>query len=102
MRIRPGLARLGLPLLFASATAGAHEIDLSFNDDAFRVTYATVVQGNLRLDAGWLSDDGGQEGDLVHGSFLVTGDAAPGRQKVTAGVGVRLAYLDGDGRDQDG
>jgi hypothetical protein len=100
MRIHPGLARLGLPLFFIWSVAGAHELDLSFNDSAVRVAYANVVRDNLRLEAGWLTDS--DEGDVVHGSFLVTGEAAPASQKVTGGIGVRLAALDGEGGDRDG
>jgi len=86
--------------LFFGATAVAHEIDLSLNSGAFRVTYATPVGDGLRLEGGWLHDT--DEGDVAHAGFLVTGDAAPGGQKVTAGIGVRLAYLGGDGSQRDG
>lgn len=108
MQIRPGVARRGLPFvvpffasgMLAAGTAGAHEVDLSFNDSAVRVVYATEFRDNLRLDAGWLGDS--DEGNVVHGSFLVTGDAAPGNQPLKAGVGLRLALLGGDGGDRDG
>ncbi|MEO8445625.1 MAG: YfaZ family outer membrane protein [Gammaproteobacteria bacterium] len=101
MRILNGLALLGLPLLaFILAPASAHEIDLSLNSGAFRVVYATPVGDGLRLEGGWLHDS--DEGDLVHAGFLVTGDAAPGNQKVTAGVGARLAFLDADGSGREG
>jgi hypothetical protein len=82
------------------ATAGAHEIDLSVNSSAFRAVYATALGDGLRLEGGWLYNS--DEGDVVHAGFLVTGDAAPGNQKLTAGIGARLAYLDGDGSRRNG
>ena len=106
MRNLIGLARRGLPLFCCAgltcsvAAAGAHEIDLSLNADAVRATYATPVGDGLRLETGWLHD--GDEGDLAHAGFLVTGEAAPGSQQITAGIGGRLAYLDADGSHRDG
>jgi hypothetical protein len=105
MRYLFGPARLGLPLLlFAvsaiSATAAAHEIDLSLNEDAVRLSYATAVGDGLRIDGGYLGDS--DEGDVVHAGFQVVGDAAPSNQKLKAGIGGRLAYLDGDGSKREG
>jgi len=102
MRYLTGLARLGLPLLVLcnAAPAPAHELSLDLNDSAFRVSYAAPVGDGLRLDTGWLRD--GDEGDVIHGTFQVTGEAAPARQKLTAGVGARLAWLDGDGNGREG
>jgi hypothetical protein len=105
MRNLFGPARLGLPLLlFATfpigGTAAAHEIDLSLNADALRLTYATEVGDGLRIDGGFLTES--DEGDVVHAGFQVMGDAAPGNQKLTAGIGGRLAYLDGDGSKREG
>jgi hypothetical protein len=111
MRILTGLVRLDLPpsllvvglLAVAAAWAApvaAHEIDLSINSGAFRAAYATSVGDGLRLEGGWLHD--ADEGDVIHAGFLVTGDAGSGNQKVTAGVGGRLAYLDGEGNGREG
>ena len=101
MRILNGLALPGLALcLFVLAPASAHEIDLGLNSGAFRVAYATPVGDGLRLEGGWLRDS--DEGDVVHAGFLVVGDAAPGNQKVTAGVGARLAFLDANGSGREG
>lgn len=101
---RPGsalLANLVLPLVLSSAAiAATHELDLSLNSDAFRVGYATEVNDALRLEAGFLHDS--DEGQVVHAGLVVTGDANPGTQDLSAGVGVRLAYLDGDGSDREG
>lgn len=102
MRILTRLALLGLPLAFIGAPAGAHEINLSFNDEALRATYATGFSNGLRLEGGWLGDNDSQEGDVVHASLLVTGDVAPVGQKLTGGLGARLAYLDGDGSQREG
>jgi len=100
MRILTRLALLGLPLALMGAPAGAHEIGLSFNDDALRATYATGFSNGLRLNAGWLRHS--DEGDVAHASLLVTGDVSPGGQKLTGGLGARLAYLDGEGNNREG
>ncbi len=100
MRILTGLALMGLPLALIGAPAGAHEINLSFNDSAIRATYGRVLANGLRLDGGWLGDS--DEGDVWHASALVVGDLAPGGQKLTGGLGGRLAYLDGDGSNREG
>ncbi len=100
MRIIKGLALLGLPLALAAAPAGAHEFNLSLNDSAVRATYGTVFNNGLRLDGGWLGDS--DEGDVVHVSALVVGNMAPGNQKLTGGIGGRLAYLDGEGNNREG
>ena len=105
MRSLFGPARLGLSLLlvamsFIGATADAHEFDLSLNGDALRLSYATAVGDGLRIDGGYLGDS--DEGDVVHAGFQVVGDAAPGDQRLQAGIGGRLAYLDGDGSNREG
>ena len=56
MRAKASFALLALFAL----PAGAHEIDLSFNGDAFRAVYAAQLREELRLDVGWLHD--GDEG----------------------------------------
>ena len=100
MRILPGLALLGLPFFLIGAPARAHEINLGFNEDALRATYATVFGNGLRFEAGWLGDS--DEGDVVHAGLLVVGDVAPGSQKLNGGIGARLAYLDGEGNNREG
>ena len=102
----PCTAALARSLLFSTllcctvTPAVAHEVDLSLNADAVRAAYATDVGDGLRLEGGWLHD--GDKGDVAHAGFLVTGDASPNGQKLTAGVGVRLAYLDGEGSQREG
>ena len=103
---RPGQAFLAyvvfscVGLFCLAATAGAHEIDLSINSNALRAVYATSLGDNLRLDGGWLYDS--DEGDVVHAGLQVTGDAGTGNKSLTAGIGARLAYLDGDGGGRSG
>jgi YfaZ precursor len=104
MRILKGLARPGLSTIFIGlligAPANAHEVNLGFNEDALRATYATGFSNNLRVEAGWLTDS--DEGDVVHAGLLVVGDVAPAGQKLTGGIGARLAYLDGEGNNREG
>lgn len=101
---RPGLALLAilvLPLVLPrAALAASQELDLSLNSDSFRVGYATAVNDALRLEAGFLHDS--DDGQVVHAGLVVTGEAMPGSQNLVAGIGGRLAYLDGDGRDREG
>lgn len=49
---------------------------------------------------GWLHNS--DTGDVAAVTFLVTGDAAPGSRALSAGVGVRLAVLEGEGSQQAG
>ena len=79
MRNLTGLALLGLPFFLIGAPAGAHEVNLSFNDSALRATYATGFSNGLRLDTGWLGDS--DEGEVVHVSLRAVGDLVPGGQK---------------------
>ncbi|MDP2324800.1 MAG: YfaZ family outer membrane protein [Gammaproteobacteria bacterium] len=97
---RPGLSLLLVAVSSIIGTAAAHEIDLSLNADALRLAYATEVGDGLRIDGGFLTES--DEGDVVHAGLQVVGDAAPGNQKLTAGLGGRLAYLDGDGSKREG
>lgn len=100
MRSLAGLALLGLPLFFLGAPARAHDINLSLNDGAVRAAYGTVFSNGLRFETGWLTDS--DEGDVVHAGLLVVGDVMPGGQKLTGGIGARLAYLDGEGNNREG
>jgi len=105
MRKLSGPARLGLFLLLfglssVGFTAVAHEIDLSLNADALRLSYATAAGDGLRIEGGYLGDS--DKGNLWHAGLQVVGDADPGNQQLTAGIGGRLAYLDGDGSKREG
>ena len=95
------LILLGALSGLSSAGVRAHELDLSFNSDAFRFIYANAVPDrSLRLDAGWLhhSDDG----DLVHAGLQLVSNATSGPDPVVAGIGGRLAYLNGERSNQNG
>lgn len=100
MRIRTGLVLLGLPFFLIGAPAGAHELNLGFNDDALRATYATGFGNNLRFETGWLTDS--DKGDVIHAGLLVTGEMQRSGQPLTGGLGARLAYLDGEGNQREG
>ena len=101
MRMICGPALSGLALAFScGGPAAAHDVDLSLNSHAVRVSYGTPVGDGLRLEGGWLHDS--DEGDVAHAGVLVTGSVAPANQKLTGGVGVRLAYLAGEGNDREG
>jgi hypothetical protein len=39
---------------------------------------------------------------VIHTGLLIVGDVAPGGQKLTGGIGGRLAYLDGEGNNREG
>ena len=98
---RPGSAVLAfLGLLSLSSAAVAHELDISVNDDAFRSVFTLTLQDNLRLEGGVLHNS--DDGNVISAGLLVTGDVAPAGEKLTGGIGARLAYLDGDGSQRDG
>jgi hypothetical protein len=87
--------------LLLCAQANADLIDLSFNSDALRLQYAHEFKSNaMNLDAGWLYNS--DTGDAVHVGFYVAGEASSGSNPVTAGVGVRLVYTNGDLSNQSG
>jgi len=97
----PGLAFLTfLSVSCLPAVALAHEIDISINADAFRTVYAAAVGENGRFEGGVLHNS--DEGEVFSAGFLVTGNPVIGTEKLTAGIGGRLAYLNGKGSDRDG
>jgi hypothetical protein len=88
-------------LLLLSAQAHADLVDLSLNSDAVRLQYVHEFQSNaMNLDAGGLYNS--DMGSLLHAGFFVAGDASSGTNPVTAGVGARLVYTDGDLSNQSG
>ncbi len=96
-----GAARLIIAgLVPALSPVAASELDIGLNSDAFRVAFGTPVNESLRLGLGWLHDS--SKGDVVHGDLQVTGEALPARQGLVAGLGGRMAWLKGDGSNQDG
>ncbi len=87
--------------LLLCAQANADLIDLSFNSDALRLQYAHEFKSNaMNLDAGVLFNS--DTGQVAHVGFFVAGDASSGSNPVTAGVGVRLVYTNGDLSGQNG
>lgn len=92
------LTLFGMALVCAQASADS--VDLSFNSDAVRGQYLRAFESNLNLDVGWLHHT--DNGDVLHAGFHIAGLASSGTNPLTAGVGVRLVYSDGDLSDQDG
>ncbi len=93
------LALLAAGLLCVQAAAD--EIDLSFNSDALRIIYFhDLRESRLNIDGGWL--DNGDNGDAVHVGVTLRGFASEGANPIRAGLGGRLAFVDGDRTDQSG
>jgi len=92
------LTMLGMALMYAQASADS--IDLSFNSDALRLQYLHEFQSKVNLDAGWLHHS--DNGDVLHVGFHISDLASSGTNPLTAGVGVRLAYSNGDLSNQKG
>ena len=93
------LALLAAGLLWAQAAAD--EIDLSFSNDALRVVYLHDLRNSrLNVEGGWL--DNSDSGSALHVGLTLRGFASGGSNPVRAGVGGRLAVVDGDLPDQSG
>jgi hypothetical protein len=100
-QVRPDLSFLVLLVLSClPPVAVAHEIDISINADALRFGYATALGESGRFEGGVLHDS--DEGEAYTAGFLVTGNPAVGNEKISMGIGARLAYLNGDGSERDG
>jgi len=83
------------------AQLSADEIDVSFNDDAARFEYVHALSRNpLRVDGGWLHHK--DNGEVVHIGLNLVDVASDGVTPVTAGLGGRVVYSDGELPDQDG
>jgi hypothetical protein len=88
-------------MVFCCGQAAADSIDLSFNSDAVRVAYLHQFPSNkLNLDAGWLYNN--DVGSVLHVGLHMADFATSGANPVTAGVGARLVYTDGDLSQQSG
>jgi hypothetical protein len=78
----------------------AAELDLNLNDDAAKLSYAADVSDrNLRVDGGVLHHQ--DRGDVLHIGLNLIGDASPGANPVTGGLGGRLIYADADLNNRD-
>ena len=87
-------------LLFA-APAAANELKLSFNGDALRIEFDRPFTGSaLQWGVGWLGNS--DEGNVIHGNLNLTGKMAEGQNPLTGGVGLRVAYTNGELSNQDG
>jgi hypothetical protein len=81
--------------------AVADELDLSFNNDAFRIVYARdFASSELSWDAAVLNHS--DNGYVVSGSIYLTGFASGGDNPLEAGLGARAAWVDGDESSQNG
>ncbi|MCC5794045.1 MAG: hypothetical protein JJT85_04825 [Chromatiales bacterium] len=95
------LALLGVSALAAAPSAQSHELDLSFNSDAFRLLYAyTLPQRSLRADGAWLHNS--DSGAALHGGLQLVSAATSGPDPVLVGLGGRVVYLNGRRGNQDG
>ena len=97
MRFVLGLLAAGL----LCAQAAADEVDLSFNSDALRIIYAHDLRNSrLNVDGGWLNNS--DFGSVPHVGLTLRGFASGGANPIRAGLGGRLAYVDGDLSNQSG
>jgi hypothetical protein len=82
-------------------SAMADELDLSFNDDAFRAYYVYDFESNdLAWDAGLVNNS--DKGFVAYGSLLLTGFASDGLNPLEGGLGARTGWIDGDDSGQNG
>lgn len=87
-------------LLFCTSVL-ADELDLSFNEDAFRAYYVYDFESNdLAWDAGWLNNS--DKGFVAYGSLYLKGFASDGRNPLEGGLGGRTGWIDGDDSSQNG
>jgi hypothetical protein len=87
--------------LLLCAQANADLIDLSLNSDALRLQYAHEFNSNaMNVEGGWLYNS--DTGDVLHAGFFVAGEASSGANPVTAGIGARLVYTNGELTNQNG
>ncbi|MGI9292132.1 MAG: YfaZ family outer membrane protein [Gammaproteobacteria bacterium] len=93
-------AALAAALLLCTS-AIADELDLSFNEDAFRIVYARDFDTNdLSWDAGFLNHS--DNGWIINGSLYLSGFASDGVNPLEAGLGIRTGWVDGDNSGQNG
>ena len=88
-------------LLWSGAGVLADEVNLSLNADSVRAEYARPFASRpLQWDLGWMHHT--DNGDALHASLNVTGKLKEGGAPITGGVGLRLAYTNGDASNQTG
>jgi len=98
-------AMMGLVLAAATLPAAAATFDASIGEEAVRVglegelsSVFSGAKGQYDLGALWRSEDGA-DAFVPHVGVLLTGDTGARDAKVTAGLGVRLAYIDGENNE---
>ena len=81
--------------------AMADEVDLSFNEDAFRAYYVHDLESNdLAWDAGLLNNS--DKGYVAYGSLYLKGFASDGLNPIEGALGGRTGWIDGDDSSQNG
>jgi YfaZ precursor len=101
MRAPAGLGLLAAIALPSLSFAADNELQLDLNGDALRLSLAREIPARgLLLEGGVLHHQ--DNGDVLHLGLLVNGDAGARDASTEAGLGVRLAALDGDGQDREG
>jgi hypothetical protein len=88
-------------VLWCATGALADEFNLSLNADSIRTEFARPFASRpLQWDIGWMHHT--DNGDALHASLNVTGKLKEGGAPITGGVGLRLAYTNGDASNQTG
>lgn len=81
--------------VMAAGPTLSDSLDLNFNDDSARLTFARLIDDDkLEIDAGWLHHQ--DRGNLVSVSLGRFGEAGGGDQSVAAAIGGRLYLVDAE------
>jgi hypothetical protein len=89
-------------LLLAATTARAEGLDINLSDQALRGTFSGSLTNLFPRLSGLyevgllLGEEDSRNFQQLHGGLLVTGDAGAERANVTAGLGGRIAVINGD------
>ena len=89
-------------LLLATAPAHAAGLDINLSDQALRGAFSGSLTDVFPRVSGLyefgvlLGDEDGRSFQQAHAGMLVTGDAGAQQANVTAGLGGRIAFLNGD------
>lgn len=94
----------GIFVVFSHHSAHADSLSLDLNDDAARISWASLREPrNIRFDASLLHHQ--DRGNVVSGGFHITGNAATQSRPINAGLGGRLYWAGSDSSisgDRDG
>ncbi|MDM4771726.1 YfaZ family outer membrane protein [Solimonas sp. SE-A11] len=98
-------AIIGATLALAALPAAAATFDASIGEEAVRVglegdlsSVFSGAKGQYDLGALWRSENNA-DAFVPHIGVLLTGDTGARDAKVTAGLGIRAAYIDGENAD---